>query len=182
MGSPWTWYNEAPHWSNQDGVITIISGPKTDFWRKTHYGFTRDSGHFYAQTVRGDFVIDVKISGQYRALYDQAGLMLRVDENNWIKCGIEFVNGVQQASAVVTRDFSDWSVVPLPHNPPAIWLRVSRKQEAVEVSYSLERETYQMIRVAYLVPSDAIQVGPMCASPEGDGFTSVFEDLTIKPL
>ncbi len=182
MSSPWTWYNEAPHWSNQEGVITIISGPKTDFWRKTHYDFIRDNGHFYWQAVRGDFVIDAKITGKYQALYDQAGLMLRVDECNWIKCGIEYVHGVQHASVVVTRDYSDWSVVPLLQTPGAIWLRVSRQREAVEVNYSLDGQTYQMIRSAYLVPSDAIQVGPMCASPEGDGFTSVFEGLTIRPL
>ena len=176
------WYNEPPVWKVDGDTITVTSGPKTDFWRKTHYGFVRDSGHFYFQQVRGDFVCEVKVSGRYEALYDQAGLMARVDEANWIKCGIEFVEGVQHVSAVVTRDYSDWSVVPLPHNPPALWLRVTRRGSAVEVHYSLDGERYTLLRLAYLVPAAALSVGPMCASPEGNGFSMTFEGLAVRSL
>jgi regulation of enolase protein 1 (concanavalin A-like superfamily) len=182
MNNTLKWFNEAPRWSAQGNTITVVSGPKTDFWRKTFYGFIHDNGHFYGQPVQGDFVIAVKVSGQYSALYDQAGLMLRVDGQNWVKCGIEFVEGVQQVSAVVTREYSDWSVVPLPHNPPAIWLRVTRRQEAVEVQYALDGKQYTMLRLAYLVPVGSVSAGVMCASPEGNGFATVFEDLSIQPL
>src|SRR5262245_7888603 len=101
------WYNEPPHWLVDDETIVVRSARKTDFWRKTHYGFIRDSGHFYYQEVQGDFKAEVKVLGEYAALYDQAGLMVRLDEANWVKCGIEFVEGVQHASVVVTRDYSD---------------------------------------------------------------------------
>ena len=53
--------------------------------------------------------------------------MVRLDEENWLKCGIELVEGVQQVSAVVTRDYSDWSIVPMPSNPTSIWLRIVHK-------------------------------------------------------
>ncbi len=33
------WYNEPPRWTVDGDTITIRSGPKTDFWRTTHYGF-----------------------------------------------------------------------------------------------------------------------------------------------
>lgn len=108
--------------------------------------------------------------------------MVRVDEANWLKCGIEYVDGVQQASAVVTRDFSDWSVVPLPDNPPSVWLRVMRKAEAVEVYYSLDGERYALLRMSYLTPAETIQVGPMCAAPEGNGFPAIFEGFVIHQL
>ena len=52
--------------------------------------------------------------GDYRELYDQAGLMLRIDERNWIKAGVEFVAGRRMLSVVVTRDVSDWSTMPCP--------------------------------------------------------------------
>ena len=61
--------------------------PKTDFWRETHYGFIRDDGHFRDVAAEGDFTADVAFRGDYRELYDQAGLMLRLDERNWIKAG-----------------------------------------------------------------------------------------------
>ncbi|NEN90739.1 MAG: DUF1349 domain-containing protein [Okeania sp. SIO3H1] len=171
------WYNQPPVWSEQDGVIQVTTGAKTDFWRVTHYGFTRDNGHFYYQNITGDFTAQVKITGQYQALYDQAGLMVRLDEKTWIKCGIEFVNGMQQASAVVTREYSDWSVVSLPENPESIWLRLKRSGETVEVEYSLDGESYSLLRLGYLTTANELQVGLMCASPDGDGFSVVFEEF-----
>jgi uncharacterized protein len=176
------WYNEPPRWNVDGETITIKSGPKTDFWRTTHYGFIRDSGHFYHDHIAGDFLVEVKVSGAYAALYDQAGLMVRVDEANWIKCGIEFVDGVQQVSAVVTREYSDWSVTPLPSNPAALWLRLTRRGSAIEIRYALDGVGYQMLRLAYFTPSEIMSVGLMCASPDGAGFTVTFEGLTIQSI
>jgi regulation of enolase protein 1 (concanavalin A-like superfamily) len=174
------WLNEPPQWRDEDGVLTVTTEPASDFWRKTHYGFIRDSGHFLATVARGDFVADVKVVGQYETLYDQAGLMVRVDEVNWLKCGIEYVEGVQYASAVVTRDYSDWSVAPLPGSPAAFWLRLKREGTSLEIHYSLDGEDFELLRVTYLPMGEEVQVGPMCASPGEKGFTVRFEDFVVR--
>jgi regulation of enolase protein 1 (concanavalin A-like superfamily) len=176
------WYNEPTSWTVHGDAVIICGDRGTDFWRKTHYGFIRDNGHFYYEEVRGDFQCDVKITGHYAALYDQAGLMVRVDETTWLKCGIEFVDGVQQVSAVVTRDYSDWSVVPLPDNPASLWLRLTRTGPAVEISYSVDGSRYALLRLAYLTEADRVQAGLMCAAPQGDGFSTTFEGFAIRPL
>lgn len=103
------WLNAPQHWRHDGDEINVTVEAGTDFWRKTHYGFTRDNGHVYYATVAGDFTVEVKVRGAYRDLYDQAGLMVRIDDAHWIKTGIEFVHDVQYVSAVVTNDFSDWS-------------------------------------------------------------------------
>jgi len=174
------WLNEPGQWTEAGGKITITADPKTDFWRKTHDGGIRDSGHFYFETVSGDFVAEVKFSGDYRVLYDQAGLMARIDEKIWLKCGIEFFNGVQHASAVVTRDFSDWSVLPLHEPPTALWMRIVRHGGTFEVHYSFDGATYTMLRQAYLAESGAVQIGVMSCAPTGDGFTATFEGFVIR--
>jgi regulation of enolase protein 1 (concanavalin A-like superfamily) len=176
------WFNPPAAWSIQDGRLNVTTAPKSDFWRKTHYGFTRDNGHFFFQEIRGDFALTLRIDGRYTDLYDQAGLMLRVDAENWIKTGIEFFDGCQHASAVVTREFSDWSVVRLEGRPASLWLRVTRKAETVEVSYSLDGQAYILLRLAYLVPSEITQAGPMCASPDGNGFEASFTEFRVEPL
>ena len=76
------WYNEPAVWAANDDTITVTAEHDTDFWRKTHYGFIRDNGHFYYQEVVGDFRCEVKVSGGYAALYDQAGLMVRLDADD----------------------------------------------------------------------------------------------------
>lgn len=173
------WLNQPAQWSHSDDRILVTTAPKTDFWRKTHYGFIRDDGHFYYQEVTGNFTAEVKITGQYQVLYDQAGLMVRENETTWLKCGIEYVENVQNVSAVVTRDFSDWSVVPLLQPPVSLWLRVQRRAEAIEVQYSLDGEQYQMLRLAYLTQAETVQVGLMAASPQGEGCEITFELFKI---
>lgn len=173
------WYNEPPQWHQDNNVIYMTAGAKTDFWRHTHYGFVRDNGNFYYQEVSGDFTAEVKITGDYRSLYDQAGIMVRESETTWLKCGIEFVETVQNVSEVVTRDYSDWSVVPLSVPSVSLWLRVKRRTETVEAQYSLDGKNYSMLRLAYLTESPRVQVGLMCAAPQGEGFDVQFEEFKL---
>lgn len=111
--SQMTWFNEPSQSSIVDGSLHAVTKSKTDFWRKTFYGFTRDDGHFLYGDVSGDFTAEVTISGSYETLYDQSGLMLRVDEEQWLKAGVEYTDGAMHLSTVVTRGFSDWSMIPL---------------------------------------------------------------------
>jgi regulation of enolase protein 1 (concanavalin A-like superfamily) len=174
------WLNEPPSWEVEDDVITMTAGPRTDFWRTTHYGFVRDNGHLYGRRMGGDFTAEVVVRAAYASQYDQAGLMLRVDAATWIKCGIEFVDGRHFASAVVTRDYSDWSVVPLTGDVSSLRLRVQREDSAVEVRYALGGDDLTLLRIAYFPDGDTL-VGPMCAAPDGEGFTATFEGFTVAP-
>jgi len=174
--------NEPKKWSRHDDSVVLQANPKTDFWRLTHDGMVRDSGHFYYQRQSGNFLAQVKISGNYATLYDQAGLMLRSDEAHWTKCGIEYVDGLQQASAVVTREYSDWSVVPLVDNPAALWLRLQRRDVTIEVHYALDGTHYNLLRQAYFPPVETVDVGLMCAAPIGEGFSVTFEGFTLQSL
>lgn len=175
------WLNEPANWTESGDTITVTADAKTDFWRVTRHNFIADNGHFYYETITGDFSATVKVTGDYAALYDQAGLMVRKNNKVWIKCGIEYLDGVQQASAVVTRDFSDWSVLPLANHPRSVWFRVNRYGTAMEVSYSLDGTTFDMIRETFLTKTLKLDVGIMCAAPRGDGFETVFEHYAVTP-
>jgi len=176
------WLNEPAQWQTTAGEIHMTTDAKTDFWQKTHYGFVRDNGHFYYQEVVGDFTAAVKISGDYQALYDQCGLMLRLDAAHWVKFGVEYVHGVQQASAVVTREFSDWSVAPLAQNPAALRLRMQREGDAVMMLYSMDGRDdsgYTLLRVAYFPAGRPLHIGLMAASPDGKGFDVTFHNFEV---
>ena len=173
------WLNEPPSWETTGDAITVVSGAKTDFWRRTHDGGIRDTGHFYHRPVTGDFRAEVQVAGEYRDLYDQAGLMVRLDETTWLKCGVELVNGVQHASVVVTREYSDWSVVPLPANPPVFGVRVTRHEDTFEVHYSVGADPQVLLRQSFLTDSPVVNVGAMTASPIGEGFSTRLQGLHI---
>lgn len=174
------WLNEPARWSATGDGIEVQVEPATDFWRVTHYGFTRDSGHLYGAVVEGDVDLEVTVTGDYAALYDQAGIMVRCDERTWIKAGCELVGDRQTIGCVVTRDFSDWSVQPLAEPARELRLRAERRGDAVHVRYAVDGD-WRLLRMAYLPPDRPVHIGVMCAAPEGPGFTVRFTDLRIGP-
>jgi regulation of enolase protein 1 (concanavalin A-like superfamily) len=176
------WLNEPSSWKVKDGNLKMNVTPESDFWRKTHYGFTVDDGPFYYTTRGGEFEVSVKISGSYKTRFDQMGLMLRIDEEHWIKTGIEYVDGVYNFSTVVTDVYSNWSVIELNGKPESIWIKAVRRIDAVEIFYSLDGVKYKMSNVAYLSDKKPVMVGMMAASPDGDGFDALFEDFFVKHL
>lgn len=172
------WLNEPPAWGENGGELHVTTGDRTDFWRRTHYGFIRDDGHARLAPVEGDFAAEVAFAGEYAELYDQAGLMLRRDPSTWIKAGIEFVGGRRMLSVVVTRDVSDWSTMPCPTEARWIRLRLTRIGSAVHVHWSEEGAPWRMLRLAFF-PEGEAAVGPMCCSPQRAGFEASFSDFSV---
>jgi regulation of enolase protein 1 (concanavalin A-like superfamily) len=175
-----SWLNPPAAVSYGAGSVTAKSKPRTDFWRKTFYGYITDNGHFFHLPVFGDFTFQARVNGKYAALYDQAGLMVRLDEKNWMKCGSEFVDGKRQASVVFTHEFSDWSTMEDLSQSEAVWWRIARKKDSIEASCSKDGLNFVTIRQGYFAPFSEVQVGLMCAAPEGAGFEATFDELLLN--
>ncbi len=176
------WFNEPEKWEIKNESLIMDVTPHSDYWRISHYGFTVDDGPFYYTTRGGEFEAKVKISGEYVARFDQAGLMLRIDHENWLKAGIEYVDGKYNLSAVVTHKTSDWSVITLDKPVEFIWIKVVRRLDAVEIFYSYDDKTYTMMRNCWMQDNIPMMVGPVAACPDGNGFKAKFEHFEIKHL
>ena len=146
------WFNEPEQWEIEGNSLLMNVTPQTDYWRISHYGFTVDDAPFLYTLRGGEFEVKVKISGDYRTRFDQSGLMLRIDHENYIKAGIEFVDGKYNLSTVVTHRTSDWSIIPLDKPVPFVWIKAVRRLDAVEVFYSFDDKEYTMMRKWELVP------------------------------
>ena len=176
------WFNEPEEWEIQGNTLIMDVTPHTDYWRISHYGFTVDDAPFLHTLRGGEFEVKVKISGDYKTRFDQAGLMLRIDHENYIKTGIEYVDGKYNLSIVVTHHTSDWSIIPLEKPVPYIWIKAVRRLDAVEIFYSFDDREYTMMRNAWLQDNHPVMVGIMGASPDGEGFKAKFENFSIKHL
>ena len=174
-----TWLNPPAAYSDVGDRAVVVTSETADFWRKTHYGFVRDNGHFLYRPVAGDFTAQVTIAGKYSALYDQAGLMLRVDERQWVKAGVEYTDGVTHLSVVITNDYSDWSVVAVPAAAEALTVRVTKHADAIRVQYKHKSDKWQMARLGFFPLVERVDVGVMCCSPERGGFEVTFSDFRI---
>lgn len=176
------WFNEPETWEIHQGQLSMEVTPQSDYWRISHYGFTVDDAPFYYATYGGEFEAKVKITGDYRERFDQAGLMLRIDHENYIKAGIEFVDGKFNLSTVVTHHTSDWSVITLEKAVPCIWIKAVRRLDAVEIFYSFDDKEYTLMRNAWLQDNTPVMVGMMAACPDGKGFRATFEHFQVKHL
>jgi uncharacterized protein len=175
------WFNPPDQWSEAEGITRVKTSAGTDYWRHTHYGFVRDSGHFRYREVLGDFSAEVRVRGGYTTLYDQAGLMLRHDSGRWIKAGLEFTDNLMHFCVVVTNQWSDWSLIPLPEmqHDAEIGIHLVRVGQTIAIRYRIGQGIWKVARVAAFPYEDKTAIGMMCCSPERAGFEAEFRDFVV---
>ena len=165
-----TWLNPPERAEAVGGGLLVEPRGGSDFWRRTSYGFVHDDGSALLAPFAGDTAVEVSFRLDYAAQFDQAGVLVRVDERRWTKAGVEVSDGVPQVGAVVTDEFSDWSVAPVPEwSGREVTIRVSRTGDALTVRARVDGEPWRLVRVAPLDPAASATAGPYCCSPSHGG-------------
>ena len=181
VATPMTWPNEPKDWHVRAGSLTMVTDASTDFWRETYYGFTRDSGHFLGFAAGSSFTAVVRIKGAFRTLYDQAGLMVRIDQSRWVKTGVEFTDGELFLSTVVTDGKSDWSVSQPFRELEDFYIRVTLDRGALRIQASRDGKFWPLLRLAPFPAATQYQVGPTACTPERNGLQVEFSEFSISP-
>ena len=175
------WFN-APKRYFFDQGLNLVTAAQTDFWQGTHYGFRRDDGHCLLTTVTGDFSLATAVEFTPQSQYDQCGLMVRVDSQNWIKCSVEYENPTlsRLGSVVTNLGFSDWATQDLTTGVTAMSYRLSRRGQDFQIEYALPGGAWQQMPIAHLpTVGDALQIGIYACSPVGEDFHCRFRTLEI---
>ena len=178
-------YSEDPTAIRSFERLKVHAEPHTGFWRKTHFGFISDNGHFIYDRISGDFEVSVAVVGKCTSLYDQGGLMVRESPENWVKVCKENFDGAQIIATVVTKDYSDLSTLSLPREEPpeVVYFKFVIKKGSFEIFHSLNGTDFAMNRIGFLSSDLELQVGIMCASPASEeGFDIEFRDFKLKKL
>ncbi|SDH97085.1 hypothetical protein SAMN05216588_109163 [Pseudomonas flavescens] len=175
------WLNRPATSAVSEHSLTMTTDPKTDFWRETHYGFTRDTGHFLGIASADGFTATIRIQGEFRSLYDQAGLMVRLDEKRWVKTGVEYTDGEAFLSTVVTDGKSDWSVSQPFKALEDFYIRVTLSNGAMRIQASRDGSFWPLLRLAPFPVADTYQVGPTACTPKRSGLVIRFSEFAIDP-
>ncbi|MGE7438156.1 DUF1349 domain-containing protein [Kitasatospora sp. NPDC001175] len=177
-----TWLNPPLRTESDGRDLVVTTRDRSDFWRTTHYGFERDNGHALLTGLAVGTAVEVTIRARLDQPYDQAGAMVRVDEQNWIKTGVELTDGLPHLGAVVTRGHSDWSLAPVPEwADRPVTVRVSRGRDAVTIRARCGGEPWRTVRLAPLAGHLTASAGPYCCSPEREGLRVQFSQFTVGP-
>ncbi|HEX9336913.1 MAG TPA: DUF1349 domain-containing protein [Pseudonocardiaceae bacterium] len=176
-----TWLNPPPDVRSDGADLLVTTGSGTDFWRTTGYGYVRDTGHALLADFPVGSAVEVGFVADFTDLYDQAGLLVRIDPSVWVKAGTELTDGMPHVSTVVTHGMSDWSQAPVPEwAGRQVTMRVSRVGDALTVSAHVDDEPWRPIRLAPLSPDVVATAGPYCCSPVGAGLTVRFTRFAIQ--
>jgi len=180
------WRCEPARWSldTAAGHLRLEPDAETDFWQRTHYGFQVDNGHFLFADVEGDFVLTTHASFQPVHQYDQAGLMVRLSADCWLKTSIEYEPGPTNRLGVVVTNagYSDWSTQEVSSAVHDIWLRVARTGADYLVQTSPDGSQWTQLRLAHLLEDDgarAVSAGLYACSPKAAGYQADFAFLEI---
>jgi regulation of enolase protein 1 (concanavalin A-like superfamily) len=177
------WFQEPASWKVSPEGLFIEPDSGSDFWQRTHYGFRNDNAHFLYKEVEGDFEMTTTVSFSPQHRYDQAGLCVRIDEDNWLKTSTEYeTREYSHLGAVVTNlGYSDWSTQEIPANIRRVEYKIIRKGKDFEVYAKFGQKDFQQIRIAHLhKDAPKIQAGLYACSPTDKGFSALFETFEIK--
>ena len=185
------WFCPPKTWRIRNSCLIIEPDAKTDYWQKTHYGFVADNGHFLYADVSGDFVLTTRVCFHPAHQYDQAGLLVRILPQCWLKTSVEYeFDEPNKLGVVVTNyGYSDWSTQDFPKDCHEIMLRVRREGSVYLVEYVNPpeqgdiAENWTQIRMAYLHDDDGemiVQSGLYACSPIGSGYSAEFDFLKIE--
>ena len=177
------WYEAPSNWRLADEQLLVYSDAKTDYWQRTHYGFQVDNGHFLYAEVQGDFTMETAVNCHFKHHYDQAGLMVRVSDQCWIKTAVEFEpSEPNKLGAVVTNHgYSDWSTQDVSHDFTNFKLKIMRQNSDYIIKYfSANADSWVQLRMCHLFDEALVMAGIYCCSPKASGFQVGFDYLKIE--
>ncbi|CDK00800.1 conserved hypothetical protein [Microbacterium sp. C448] len=169
------WTTEPEDVRVTDAGISVTAKEGSDAWRETSYGFIHDTEHALLRPIEDGQAIEVAFRIDLPEQFDQAGVFLKADDQNWIKAGIEHSDGEESLGAVVTRGQSDWSLAPVPEWAGRVaTVRASWSAGAVTIRARVDDEPWRLVRVAPLSAGAGLEAGPFCCAPSRPGLTVEF--------
>ena len=183
--SQWEWTREPASWSIQDGCLAVLTRPHTDLWQRTYYHFRNDNAPvFQMRTDEKFFSFTVKTAFASAHRFDQCGVVMYLDSENWLKGSIEYENDRFQhlGSVVTNRGYSDWATTEIDASVKSMWYRLSRREDDFLIECSSDGVRFSQMRVCHMwAASGPVRFGVYACSPEESSFRAVFSDMELGP-
>ena len=178
-----TWTRAPKQYTVDTDRVEIITEPFTDLWQRTYYHFRNDNAPVLQMTTdEAYFSFVVKTEFDTKVRYDQSGVVVYLDSDNWIKAAIEYEDGVIQrlGSVVTNHGYSDWASVDIDASVKAVWFRLSRRENDFCVEHSMDGEHFHQMRICHMFEAgNSIPVGIYACSSENSSFRAVFTDMEM---
>lgn len=178
------WTRQPKEYSVQPDRIEITTEPGTDLWQRTYYHFRNDNApvlqmeteeKYFSFTVKTDY-------SDSKHRFDQCGIVMYLDTDNWLKGSVEFENEKFQhlGSVVTNHGYSDWATTAIPADVKTMWYRFSRREDDYCIECSADGVTFTQMRVCHMWEgAGKVRFGIYACSPEDSSFKAVFTDMAL---
>ena len=177
------WTREPASSSIASDKIEIVTAPHTDLWQRTYYHFRNDNApvlQMKTQEQYFSFVVKTEFASNHR--FDQCGVVVYLNSDNWLKASIEYENEEFQhlGSVVTNHGFSDWATTEIPGSIKEMWYRLSRRADDFRIECSTDGVRFQQMRVCHMHEATGeIAFGIYACSPEDSSFKATFTHMEM---
>ncbi len=177
------WTREPKSYAFQDDRIEIITAPHTDLWQRTYYHFRNDNAPVLQMRTREkffSFTVKTEFASKHR--FDQCGVVLYLDSENWLKGSIEYENEAFQhlGSVVTNHGYSDWATTEIDASVKSMWYRLSRREDDFCIECSQDGVRFSQMRICHMwEAADEIRFGVYACSPEASSFKATFTNMEV---
>lgn len=178
------WTREPESYQIGEDKIEIVTKPHTDLWQRTYYHFQNDNAPVLQMETEEkyfSFVVKTEFSESHHR-FDQCGVVMYLDSENWLKASIEYENEQYQhlGSVVTNHGYSDWATTAIDASVKSMWYRFSRREDDYCIECSTDGITFSQMRICHMYRGDGkITFGIYACSPEDSSFKAVFTHLQI---
>ena len=178
------WTREPLSWEINDDTIRITTKPHTDLWQRTYYHFRNDNAPVLQMTTDEryfSFVVRTEFDSKHR--FDQCGVVMYLDSENWLKASIEYENErFQHLGSVVTNlGYSDWATTEIDAAVKSMWYRLSRREDDFCIECSEDGIIFHQMRICHLNEATGeIRFGIYACSPEASSFRAIFTNMQLS--
>lgn len=178
------WTRQPDSYKLGDDVIEIITKPHTDLWQRTYYHFQNDNApvlQIETDEKYFSFVVKTEFDDSHHR-FDQCGIVMYLDSENWLKGSIEYENERFQhlGSVVTNQGYSDWATTEIDASIKSMWYRLSRREDDYCIECSSDGLTFHQMRICHMIKGGGkIAFGIYACSPEDSSFKAVFRHMQL---
>ena len=177
------WTREPLDYTIQENQVEIVTRPFTDLWQRTYYHFRNDNAPvFQMHTNEKYFSFTVKTEFESEHRFDQCGIVIYLDSENWLKASVEYENENYRhlGSVVTNHGYSDWATTEIDASIKEIWYRLSRREDDYCMECSKDGIKYSQMRICHMWNGgEDINFGIYACSPEDSTFKARFTNMEI---
>ena len=134
----------------------------------------------FLKTREKYFSFTVKATSEGKHRFDQCGVAVYFDSENWLKGSAEYENEefAHLGSVVTVNGYSDWATTEIPAEIRTIWYRLSRRGDDFCIECSFDGKKFSQMRICHMpAATGEVPFGIYACSPEDSSFKATFTDF-----